>query len=86
MHSIAMMLYIAGRRTLCIPMYLPVCATQNIARRGRKSGFIAPDSARWMALVPPGQPAFLDDIGAMGAPFCCVIPGAPFRVISERLI
>ncbi|NIE63624.1 DUF2071 domain-containing protein [Burkholderia sp. Ax-1719] len=30
--------------------------------------------------------AFLDGIGATGSPFCFVIPGAPFRVISERLI
>lgn len=38
--------------------------------------------------VPPAAAsgAFLDGIGATGAPFCFVIPGAPFRVISERLI
>jgi hypothetical protein len=48
---------------------------------------IDPLSAQPLEVTPSAvSGAFLDGIGATGAPFCFVIPGAPFRVISERLI
>ncbi|WP_431825689.1 hypothetical protein [Burkholderia sp. F1] len=35
---------------------------------------------------PVGHGEFLQRIGAVGAPFCFVVPGVAFRVLSERLI
>ncbi|WP_322052247.1 DUF2071 domain-containing protein [Paraburkholderia bannensis] len=48
---------------------------------------IDPQSAQPLKVAPAAASgAFLDGIGATGAPLCFVIPAAPFRVISERLI